>query len=266
MGRAGRRLPQQGALLQARRRGRARGRRAGLEAELQQLDLGAEVAAPIGTGLVSDGEDRAECGDNRPPGGLAPLWVALEGLVQRCVPVQCRPATDEELLLVHSPLFVEQLEPPDSPSLGGSGPRRAVGAALALLEQVLGGALRNGVALISPQDPQDSPEPAAVAARVAQKHLGVQRVLIVDWSPRPGRSLPRLFQEDPSVLYFGAQRGREPPPSPGHGPGEGFSVELRWEQPDVTDGDYVAAALHVLLPIAFQDSRSLWGFGGPIVL
>lgn len=31
---------------------------------------------------------------------------------------------------------------------GGSGPRRAVGAALALLEQVLGGHLRNGVALI----------------------------------------------------------------------------------------------------------------------
>ncbi|XP_062368108.1 histone deacetylase 6 isoform X2 [Cinclus cinclus] len=220
-GRAGRRLPQQGALFQARRRGRARGRRAGLEAELQQLDLGAEAAAPTGTGLVSDGGNRAERGDSRPPWDLV-----LEGLVQRCVPVQCRPATDEELLLVHSPSFVAQLESPDSPPQGGSGPRWAVGAALALLEQVLGGTLRNGVALMS--------------------------VLIVDWSPQPGRSLPRLFQEDPSVLYFGAQRGREPPPSTGHGPGEGFSVELRWEQPGVTDGDYAAAAFHVLLPIAFQ--------------
>ncbi|XP_068854352.1 histone deacetylase 6 [Aphelocoma coerulescens] len=255
MGRAGRRLPQQGALCQARRRGRARGRRAGLEAELQQLDLGAEAAAPTGTGLVSDGGNGGDGGDGRPPRGPAPLWAALEGLVQRCVRVQCRPATDEELLLVHSPSFVAQLEPPDGPAPGGSGPRWAVGAALALLEQVLGGALRNGVALISPQDPQDPqdpPEAAAVAARVAQKQLGVQRVLIVDWSPRPGRSLPRLFQEDPSVLYFGAQRGRDPPPSPGHGPGEGFSVELQWEQPGVTDGDYAAAAFHVLLPIAFQ--------------
>ncbi|NXU98850.1 HDAC6 deacetylase, partial [Cettia cetti] len=156
-------------------------------------DLGAEAAAPTGTGLVSDGGDGAERGDGRPPR----LWVALEGLVQRCVPVQCRPATDEELLLVHSPSFVAQLEPPDTPPSGGSGPRRAVGAALALLEQILGGALRNGVALISPQDPQDPPQPTAVAARVAQKHLGVQRVLVVDWSPQPGRSLPRLFQEDP---------------------------------------------------------------------
>ncbi|XP_068034339.1 histone deacetylase 6, partial [Anomalospiza imberbis] len=140
MGRAGRRLPQQGALFQARRRGRARGRRAGLEAELQQLDLGAEGAAPTGTGLVSDGGHGIGHGDGRPPG-----CPALQGLLQRCVPVQCRPASDEELLLVHSPSFVAQLEPPDSPS---PGPRRAVGAALALLEQVLGGALRNGVALI----------------------------------------------------------------------------------------------------------------------
>ncbi|XP_056371396.1 histone deacetylase 6 [Oenanthe melanoleuca] len=247
MGRAGRRLPQQGALFQARRRGRARGRRAGLEAELQQLDLGAEATAPTGTGLVSDGGDGAEHGDGRPPGD-----PVLAGLLQRCVPVQCRTATDEELLLVHSPSYVARLEPPDSPPQGGSGPRRAVGAALALLEQVLGGNLRNGVALISSQDAQDPPEPTAVATRVAQKHLGVQRVLIVDWSPRPGRSLPQLFQEDPSVLYFGARSGLEPPPSAGQGPGEGFSVELCWEQPGVTDGDFAAAAFHILLPIAFQ--------------
>ncbi|XP_050843749.1 histone deacetylase 6-like [Serinus canaria] len=247
-GRAGRRLPQQGALFQARRRGRARGRRAGLEAELQQLDLGVEGAVPTGTGLVSDGGHGAGHGDGRPPGGPP----ALQELFQRCVPVQCRPASDEELLLVHSPSFVAKLEPPESPSPGGSGPRGAVGAALALLEPVLGGALRNGVALISPQDPQDPPQPAAVAARVAQKQLGVQRVLIVDWSPRPGRSLAQIFQEDPSVLYFGAQRGLEPPPSAGDGPGEGFSVELRWEQAAVTDGDFAAAAFNLLLPIGLQ--------------
>ncbi|XP_071275600.1 histone deacetylase 6-like [Agelaius tricolor] len=170
MGRAGRRLPQQGALVQARRRGRARGRRAGLEAELQQLDLGAEAAAPTGTGLVRDGGHGNGHGDGRPPGG-----PALQELFQRCVPVQCRPASDEELLLVHSPAFVAKLEPPESPGLALSGPRGAVGAALALLEAVLGGALRNGAALISPQDPQDPPQPAAVAARVAQKQLGVQR-------------------------------------------------------------------------------------------
>ncbi|XP_074387256.1 protein deacetylase HDAC6 [Zonotrichia albicollis] len=247
MGRAGRRLPQQGALFQARRRGRARGRRAGLEAELQQLDLGAEAAAPTGTGLVRDGGHGDGHGDGRPPGG-----PALQELFQRCVPVQCRPASDEELLLVHSPSFVAKLEPPESPGPGVRGPRGAVGAALALLEPLLGGALRNGVALISPQDPQDPPQPAAVAARVAQKQLGVQRVLIVDWSPRPGRSLARIFQEDPSVLYFGAQRGRDSVPSTGDGPGEGFSVELQWEQATVTDGDFAAAAFNILLPIGLQ--------------
>nr|XP_041567857.1 histone deacetylase 6 [Taeniopygia guttata] len=197
--------------------GRARRRRAGLEAELQQLDLGPEGAAPTGTGLVSDGGH----GDGGPRGG-----PALQELLQRCVPVKCRPASDEELLLVHSPSFVAQLEPPDSPGPGFRGPRGAVGAALALLEEVLGGALRNGVALL--------------------------RVLIVDWNSRPGRDLPQIFLEDPSVLYFGAQRGLEPPPSAGRGPGRGFSVELRWEQAAVTDGDHAAAAFNLLLPIGLQ--------------
>uniref|UniRef100_A0A674GSU9 Histone deacetylase domain-containing protein n=1 Tax=Taeniopygia guttata TaxID=59729 RepID=A0A674GSU9_TAEGU len=207
--------------------GRARRRRAGLEAELQQLDLGPEGAAPTGTGLVSDGGH----GDGGPRGG-----PALQELLQRCVPVKCRPASDEELLLVHSPSFVAQLEPPDSPGPGFRGPRGAVGAALALLEEVLGGALRNGVALL--------------------------RVLIVDWNSRPGRDLPQIFLEDPSVLYFGAQRGLEPPPSAGRGPGRGFSVELRWEQAAVTDGDHAAAAFNLLLPIGLQVGVGLgFGFG-----
>ncbi|XP_064296396.1 histone deacetylase 6-like isoform X2 [Phalacrocorax carbo] len=272
MGRAGRRVPpQRGGLPEAKRRGRARSRREGLEAELQRLDLGAEAAAPTGTGLVYDERFATVLGDDSTPEGPEPLsaaWATLEelGLVQRCVRVECRPATDEELLLVHSPSFLAQMEaqtpgcPPTTPPEGGP-PRLAAGSLLALLTKVLSGDLRNGLALLRPPGRQAEPEEAngcrgfnaiAVAARAAQRHLGVQRILIVDWCSQPGRAIPRLFQDDPSVLYFGVHRGSDPPATAGTGRGEGFTVDVRWDEAGVTDGDYAAAFFHLLLPIAFE--------------
>ncbi|XP_075594788.1 protein deacetylase HDAC6-like [Balearica regulorum gibbericeps] len=271
MGRAGRRAPsQRGGLPEAKRRGRARSRREGLEAELQRLDLGAEAAAPTGTGLVYDERFAAVFGDDGTPEDPEPLsaaWATLEelGLAQRCVRVECRPATDEELLLVHSPSSLAQLDPPTpgcpppTPSVGPS--RLAAGSLLELLRKVLSGDLRNGLALLRPPGRHAEPDSTysgcvfnavAVAARAAQQHLGVQRILIVDWGIRPSCAIPRLFQEDPSVLCFGVHHGSDPPTVIGTGRGEGFTVDVRWDEPGATDGDYAAAFFHLLLPIAFQ--------------
>ncbi|KAM9584613.1 protein deacetylase HDAC6 [Morphnus guianensis] len=272
MGRAGRRAPpQRGGLPEAKRRGRARSRREGLEAELQRLDLGTEATAPTGTGLVYDERFAAVSEDESTPEGPDPLsaaWATLEelGLVQRCVRVECRPATDEELLLVHSPTFLAQMElqtpgcaPPTPSEVGAS--RLAAGSLLVLLTKVLNGDLRNGLALLRPPGRHAQPDAAsgrrvfnavAVAARAAQRHLGVRRILIVDWCAQPGQAIPRLFQEDPSVLCFGVHRGEDPPATAGTGRGEGFTVDVRWDEADVTDGDYAAAFFHLLLPIAFE--------------
>ncbi|XP_030330125.1 polyamine deacetylase HDAC10-like [Strigops habroptila] len=196
-GRAGRRAPPpRGGLPEAKRRGRARSRREGLEAELQRLDLGAEAAAPTGTGLVYDDAHSTE-GEPKP---LSVAWAALEelGLVQRCVRVECRPATDEELLLLQSPTLQEQMEqqrpPPAPPGLS-----LALGSLLELQQKVLSGDLRNGLVLLRPPQhsgPGPTSSPIGSAARAAQRH-GLQRILIVDWSPQPGRAPPQLFQEDP---------------------------------------------------------------------
>ncbi|XP_074787182.1 protein deacetylase HDAC6-like [Athene noctua] len=252
MGRAGRRAPpQRGGLPEAKRRGRARSRREGLEAELQRLDLGAEAAAPTGTGLVYDERFAAGSGDESPPGPLSAAWATLEelGLAQRCVRVECRPATDEELLLLQSPPLLTQteLQPPQPPPAAG-GSRLALGSLLELLAKVLSGDLRNGLALLRPPEP----EAVAAVARAAQRHFGVQRILVVDWCLQPGRAVTGFFREDPSVLCFGVHRGDAPPPSAGTARGEGFTVDVRWEQPGTTDGDYAAAFFHLLLPIAFE--------------
>ncbi|XP_054664615.1 histone deacetylase 6, partial [Grus americana] len=149
--------------------------------------------------------------------------------------------------------------PPPTPSVGPS--RLAAGSLLELLRKVLSGDLRNGLALLRPPGRHAEPDSTysgcvfnaiAVAARAAQRHLGVQRILIVDWGVRPGCAIPRLFQEDPSVLCFGVHRGSDPPAVVGTGRGEGFTVDVRWDEPGVTDGDYAAAFFHLLLPVAFQ--------------
>ncbi|XP_069634130.1 histone deacetylase 6 isoform X2 [Haliaeetus albicilla] len=150
--------------------------------------------------------------------------------------------------------------PPPTPSEVGTS-RLATGSLLALLTKVLSGDLRNGLALLRPPGRHAQPDAAsgrcvfnavAVAARAAQRHLGVQRILIVDWCAQPGQAIPRLFQEDPSVLCFGVHRGEDPPATAGAGRGEGFTVDLRWDEADTTDGDYAAAFFHLLLPIAFE--------------
>lgn len=243
MGRAGRRAPtQRGGLPEAKRKGRARNRREGLEAELQRLDLGAEAAAPTGTGLVWVEDPKEEAAE----------WVAL---TERCVRVEGRAATEEEMLLVHSPKDAAEEETPGAapPPQHSDPPLRAVGALLALLGRALSGDVRNGLALLGPYGSYSPPvDPIAIAARAAQKHPGVQRVLIVDWCAPPRTDTPRLFQDDPSVVYFGVHWGHDPPPAVGGARGDGCTVELRWDDPGVTDGDYAAAFLHLLLPIAFE--------------
>ncbi len=41
----------------------------------------------------------------------------------------------------------------------------------------------------------------AVAAAVARKHYGVERVLIVDWDIHHGNGTQKMFERDASVLY-----------------------------------------------------------------
>ncbi|EMP26342.1 Histone deacetylase 6 [Chelonia mydas] len=102
----------------------------------------------------------------------------------------------------------------------------------------------------------------AIGARYAQQKLGVERVLIVDWDVHHGQGTQFLFEEDPSVLYFSVHRyeqGRFWPhlpasdsPAVGQGRGEGFNVNVPWNAVGMRDGDYLAAFLHVFLPVAFE--------------
>ncbi|XP_072597669.1 polyamine deacetylase HDAC10 isoform X9 [Vulpes vulpes] len=149
--------------------------------------------------------------------------------------------------------------------------RLAVGATLQLVDAVLMGAVHNGLALVRPPGHHSQRAAAngfcvfnnvAIAARHAQQKHGLQRILIVDWDVHHGQGIQYIFEDDPSVLYFSWHRyehGRFWPylresdaDAVGQGKGRGFTVNLPWNQVGMGNADYLAAFLHVLLPVAFE--------------
>ncbi|KAL8164265.1 UNVERIFIED_CONTAM: hypothetical protein K2H54_048358, partial [Gekko kuhli] len=101
-----------------------------------------------------------------------------------------------------------------------------------------------------------------ITAHYARQKLGVERVLIVDWDVHHGQGTQYLFEDNPSVLYFSVHRYEEGnfwPHLPesnsdavGRGRGEGYNINVAWNQTGMRDADYLSAFLHILLPVAFE--------------
>ncbi|OBS73050.1 hypothetical protein A6R68_12343 [Neotoma lepida] len=211
------------------------------------------------------------------------------GLEQRCLCLSACEASEEELGLVHSPEYValvrrtQTLDKEELQALSKQYDavyfhpntfhcaQLAVGAALQLVDAVLTGAVHNGLALVRPPGHHSQKAAAngfcvfnnvAIAAKHAKQKYGLQRILIVDWDIHHGQGIQYIFDDDPSVLYFSWHRyehGRFWPflqesdaCAVGQGQGQGFTVNLPWNQVGMGNADYLAAFLHVLLPLAFE--------------
>lgn len=93
--------------------------------------------------------------------------------------------------------------------------RCAAGGVLELVEQVMSGKARNGMALVRPPGHHAEAHTAmgfcvfntcAIAAAHARKSLNCRRVLIVDWDIHHGNGIQHMFESDPDVLYFSVHR------------------------------------------------------------
>ncbi|EHB03489.1 Histone deacetylase 10 [Heterocephalus glaber] len=234
--------------------------------------------------------DNSECKIECPERLAAALGSLRQcGLEQRCLHLAAREATEAELGLVHSPEYValvrrtQTLGTEELQALSGQFDavyfhpstfhcaRLAVGAVLQLVDAVLTGGSNNGLALVRPPGHHSQRAAAngfcvfnnvAIAAEHAKRKHGLHRVLIVDWDIHHGQGIQYIFEDDPSVLYFSWHRyehGRFWPFLPesdadtvGQGQGRGFTVNLPWNQVGMGNADYLAAFLHVLLPLAFE--------------
>ncbi|NXG07283.1 HDA10 deacetylase, partial [Sakesphorus luctuosus] len=210
-------------------------------------------------------------------------------LVERCVLVPAREGSEEEILFVHSSEHLEVAKSTQTmneeelkrvsenydafffhPNTYRCA-RLAVGATLQLVDAVMSGKVRNGMALVRPPGHHSQRNAAngfclfnnvAIAAEYAKRKYGLQRILIVDWDVHHGQGTQYIFEEDPSVLYFSWHRyeHREFWPSlkesdydaVGLGKGKGFNINLPWNKVGMENSDYLAVFFHVLLPMAFE--------------
>ncbi len=236
-----------------------------------------------GTGFVLDPVFRLhETGRGHPecPERLDAIEAALErrGLLTQLTRISARPISDPELLRCHSQAYLHsvrhdvayglpELSTGDT-AIGDHSEdvaRLAAGGALAAVEAVLDGRVRNAFAALRPPGHHAEAERGmgfcvfnnvGLAARHAQAALGIERVLIVDWDVHHGNGTQAIFWRDPSVLdvsvhEWGNYPGSGAADERGEGPGEGFTVNC--PLPAGSDGAAVLQALSgALLPAAAQ--------------
>jgi len=135
-----------------------------------------------------------------------------------------RPATEDQILLVHTREYVDrvraeieagrrQLSTGDTEISTGSfvAALAAAGTVTSAVDAVLRGSLRRAFCAVRPPGHHASPSRGmgfclfnniAIGARHARSGHGVERVLIADWDVHHGNGTQTVFWNDGSVLFF----------------------------------------------------------------
>lgn len=189
--------------------------------------------------------------------------------------IRARMAEREELLMIHSPDYIDILEAtdgisytyldPDTQTSAGSykAALLAAGGLCEAISRVYSGEVENAFALIRPPGHHAEKDRAmgfcmfnnvAIGARYAQKYLGLDRILIADWDLHHGNGTQHAFEDDPSVLYFSTHQYPYYPGTGSHaevgkGKGEGFTINVPLST-GYGDGEYTAIFERILKPVA----------------
>lgn len=208
---------------------------------------------------------------------LEGTWQLLQddGILHNLLRVPSSPAPLDAILRVHTAKYVERLQ-----ALSARGGGRidadtyanadsyhaallAAGGLLNLTDMVLQGQADNGFALIRPPGHHALEHRgmgfcllanAAIAARWAQDHHGLERILIVDFDVHHGNGTQDIFYDDPTVLFFSTHQF---PYYPGTGAADEVGSEMAYGTTVnvpfptfVGDAGYLLAFQRVLEPVA----------------
>jgi acetoin utilization deacetylase AcuC-like enzyme len=208
------------------------------------------------TGLVVDARYQEHyTGRNHPerPTRISTLVTLLEAYhrpeIKRFEP---RPATPEEIALVHDPSHIGRVAATaeqsyfafdaDTPvsSQSYATALLATGGLLTVLEAVMTREVDNGFALVRP--PGHHAEraramgfclfnSAAIGAQYLREKFGLRRILLMDWDVHHGNGTQHSFYDDPGILYVSTHQypyypGTGAAEEVGQGQGEGYTVNL----------------------------------------
>lgn len=179
---------------------------------------------------------------------LQGTWQLLQndGILTELLRVPSSPAPIDALLRVHTPQYVERLQ-----NIAESGGGRidadtyvnadsyqaallAAGGLLNMTDMIIQGQVDNGFALIRPPGHHALEQRgmgfcllanAAIAARWAQDHHGLDRILIIDFDVHHGNGTQDIFYHDPSVLFFSTHQF---PYYPGTGDADELGSEVAY--------------------------------------
>jgi acetoin utilization deacetylase AcuC-like enzyme len=180
---------------------------------------------------------------------------ALEkaGLMHDLMRVARRAATEDELLLCHTPEYlriarrdVESGRPSLSTGDTDIGPNSwevaecAAGGVLNAVDAVMSGAARNAFCVVRPPGHHANATRGmgfclfnniAIAARYAQRKHGIGRALILDWDVHHGNGTQDIFYSDGSVFFFSTHQwplypGTGRADETGEGAGEGTTMNF----------------------------------------
>ena len=187
------------------------------------------------TGLVYDEKMLLHCNPWNPfciedPERLTKIWskcVDME-LVKRCIRVETREAEDSEVEEYHDKAMLKTVE--DSKDMESEELQKlcskyevfymnnrsaevaklAAGSCIQLLDKLLSGDIRNGMALVRPPGHHASSSEMqgfcvynnVVLTTKAALKRGISKILIVDFDVHHGNGTQDAFYDDPRVLYM----------------------------------------------------------------
>ena len=197
-------------------------------------------------------------------------------------------ANDDELLLYHTPPFLDVMErsrtltAPESEEVcehydsvylcpdTAVAARLATGAAVDLVELVVAGDIHNGMGLVRPPGHHAMEgelngfcgfNNIVVAAKKALA-AGLEKICIIDFDLHHGQGIQRAFFSDPRVLYMSVHRYEHGQYWPhlresnfdevGEGAGLGYNVNVPLNVVGCGNSEYLAIFHRIFLPIATE--------------
>ncbi|HKF77163.1 MAG TPA: class II histone deacetylase [Candidatus Dormibacteraeota bacterium] len=211
--------------------------------------------------------------------------LEVSGLLDRLVQLRPRPATEAEILRLHTPEYLERIKRMSAERGGDAGELTpfgagsyeiallAAGGCLTAVDAVLDGEVDNAYALVRPPGHHAERDQGrgfcifgntALAALHARRARGLSRVAVVDWDVHHGNGTEHAFYDDPTVLTISVHQDNNFPPGSGGiadtgtGPGEGYNINVPLPAGSGV-GAYVAVLEQVVAP-------ALLAFGPELIL